>query len=99
MHSSTVAISQEQLCSLPLGDDLAVCHRNFLWSLSVTWVKSIGKINAHAVLAYQTLQIWKIRRPIVLPVLNMINHKEIPSGKTSLQMELCVNSIFLPSFP
>lgn len=99
----TVAISQEQLCSslqLPLGDDLAVSHRNFLWSLSVTWVKSIGEMNAPcpSCLPTHPAQIWKIQRHVVSLVLNVISHKGIPSGETSLQMEFCVNSTFLSCF-
>lgn len=102
----TVAISQEQLCSLYLllGDDLAICHRNFLWSLCVTWVKNIGKINAPSPSCLPTPpQIWKIGNPVVLPVLRVVNHKAIPSGKTSLRMEklillLCLPSLKLPAY-
>lgn len=61
--------------------------------------RALAKLMPHAFLAYQTPQIWKIWRAVVLPVLNVINHKGIPSGRTSLQMELCVNCTFLPSFP
>lgn len=53
----------------------------------------------HALLAYQTPSNLEDVKAHCFAMLNVINHKGIPSGEASLQMELCVNSSFLSSFP